>query len=62
MLGFAVILGSLAAGLYFIVRDQGRTHLTAWALTLRVTLSIAFFLLLWLAHGLGWIHPHGLIP
>lgn len=56
-----VILGSLGSGLFFLVRDtQGSTR-TVRALTWRIGLSIACFLLLLLGAALGWIQPHGIM-
>jgi hypothetical protein len=55
-----VILGSLASGLIFLVRDEGKTKRTVKALSWRIGLSLVLFLFLFLAFSLGWIHPHGL--
>ena len=57
-----VILASLFSALVFLVRDQGSTNRTVWALTWRIGLSIGLFLLLLLAGWMGWIEPHGLHP
>lgn len=71
-LAFAAIVASLAAALFFMLRagrgdggdgdkgaapDHGKRM--AWALTLRVGLSIALFLCLLLAWWLGYIRPTG---
>ncbi len=55
-----VILGSLASGLFFLVRDNGKTKRTVKALSWRIGLSLVLFLFLFLAFSLGWIHPHAL--
>jgi len=55
-----VILGSLASGLFFLVRDEGKTKHTVKALSWRIGLSLVLFLFLFLAFSLGWIHPHAL--
>jgi len=55
-----VILGSLASGLVFLVRDEGKTKRTVKALSWRIGLSLVLFLFLFLAFSLGWIHPHAL--
>ena len=43
-----------------LVRDRGRTRNVVRALSLRVGFSIALFLLILLAHYLGWIESTGL--
>lgn len=42
---FSIIL-SLAAGLFYLVKDRGSTERTVKALTIRIALSIALFVLL----------------
>ena len=59
LLSFLGILGSLASGLVFLMRDRGRTRNVARSLTVRITLSVLLFLSLLLAHRLGWIQPTG---
>ena len=49
----AVILYNLGAGLYYMLRDQGKTNRTVRALTWRVGLSILLFGLLILGKVLG---------
>lgn len=53
-----VILISLASGLVFLIRDEGKTKRTVKALSWRIGLSLALFLFLFLAFSLEWIHPH----
>ena len=57
---FAAILASLGVALAALFRrgDHSRTMLTA--LTVRVALSVLFFLLLLLGWYLGYLEPHGL--
>lgn len=55
-----IILFCLGSGLAFLVRDRGKSTRVVKALTWRIGLSIALFLLLFLAFALGWIKPHGL--
>lgn len=50
-----VILGSLGSALYYLVKDRGTTERTAKALTIRVALSLALFLLLMLGFHFGLI-------
>ena len=54
-----VILAALFSGLFFLVRDQGRSTRTVKALTWRVGLSLALFLLLLAGYYFGLIHPRG---
>jgi hypothetical protein len=55
-----LILASLGSGLFFLISDQGRNPRTVKALTMRIGLSVALFLLLMLAYATGLITPHGL--
>ncbi len=54
-----LILGSLGSGLVFLVRDTPGSTRAVRALSWRIGLSIACFLLLLLAAALGFIQPHG---
>jgi hypothetical protein len=54
-----LILASLGSGLFFLVRDQGRNPRTVKALTVRIALSVALFILLMVAYATGLITPHG---
>jgi hypothetical protein len=58
----AVILISLASGLAFLVKDQGRTKRTVKALTLRIALSLIAFIILIVGYATGLIRPHGVLP
>jgi hypothetical protein len=58
-IGFVLIIGSLVSALVFMMRDKGRTRNTARALGFRVAFSIALFLLILVAHRLGWIEATG---
>jgi hypothetical protein len=54
------IVASLGTALYHLATGHGDSGRMVRALTLRVALSVALFLLLMIAWRLGWIHPHGL--
>ncbi|HRK57944.1 MAG TPA: DUF2909 domain-containing protein [Burkholderiaceae bacterium] len=56
-IAFMGILGALGAALFFLLRDKSRTNRSVYALTLRVALSLALLLTLWMAWSLGWIQP-----
>ncbi len=55
-----VILISLASGLVFLVRDEGKSTRTVKALSWRIGISLALFLFLFLAFSLDWIRPHAI--
>ncbi len=63
-LGFLAILASLGSALFFMMRtgkdNEQRSRRMAWALALRVALSILLFVSLLLAWKLGYIRPTGL--
>ncbi len=59
---FVGILYSLGSALFYMIKDRGGTDRTAKALTLRIGLSVALFLLLFVLYGLGLIEPHGIRP
>jgi hypothetical protein len=56
----AAIVASLGTGLFHLVKDEGRSRRMVNALTVRVVLSVALFLLLLAAWKAGYITPHGL--
>lgn len=56
----ALILGSLASALYYLVKDKGGSDRTVRALTYRVALSITLFILLMLGYYFGLIPARGL--
>ncbi len=58
---FILILASLGSALVFLMRDKGRSNRTVQALALRVGFSVLLFVLLLVAHRLGWIQPTGII-
>ena len=62
----AVLLGlvvlSLGAGMFSLVKDGGDSNLTVKFLTIRIALSIVTFLFIALAFYMGWIQPHGVVP
>lgn len=51
------IISSLAAGLFYLVRDKGATERTVKALTMRIALSVALFVLLMAGFVMHWIAP-----
>jgi hypothetical protein len=55
-----IILFALGRGLFFLVRDKGKTERSVKALTWRIILSLSLFVFLFIAFKLHWITPHGL--
>jgi hypothetical protein len=60
VLMLVAILGSLASGLIFLIKDNGQSTRTAKALTWRIGLSVFLFLVLMLGIYTGIIQPHGI--
>lgn len=54
------IFGSLTSGLFYVIRDRGTTDRAVKALTVRISLSVALFLLLLLGFATGVLQPTGL--
>lgn len=53
------IVGSLACALFFLMRDKSGSDRTVKALTVRVALSLALFLILMLGYYFGFIPKSG---
>jgi len=58
----ALVLISLGAGMFSLIKDRGETNRTVKFLTIRIVLSIALFVLLIVSFLMGWIQPHGIMP
>ena len=56
------IVASLGSGLYFMLKDKGDSKRMVNSLTLRIGLSVALFVLLFVAWYAGLIQPHPLTP
>ncbi len=54
------IVGSLASALFFLVKDKQDSKRTVRALTVRVSLSVALFVLLLAAYSMGLVQPRPL--
>jgi hypothetical protein len=54
------IVISLGSGLFHLVNDKGDSKKMVRALTVRIALSVALFILLFIAWSQGMIQPHGL--
>lgn len=56
---FIAIVLSLGSALYYLIAQKDKHEEMAKVLTLRIGLSLTLFILLMIAFGMGWIHPHG---
>ena len=54
------IIASLGKGLFHLVDDKGDSKKMVNALTVRIALSVALFILLFIAWRQGLIQPHGI--
>lgn len=54
---FVAILASLASGLVYLFKDDHDSRRVVKALTWRIGLSVAMFVVLLLAYAMGWIQP-----
>lgn len=54
------IVASLGSGLFHLVNDKGESKKMVRALTLRIVLSVALFILLFIAWSTGMIEPKGI--
>jgi hypothetical protein len=58
----ALVLVSLGAGMFSLIKDRGKTNRTVKFLTIRIVLSIMLFALIGISFMMGWIQPHGVLP
>ena len=59
---FLGIVISMGSALVFLIKDKGQSNRTLHALTIRIVVSVALFLLLFVLWALGLISPHGVRP
>lgn len=59
-IAFILIIASLGSALLFLMKDKGKSNRTVKALAFRVGFSITLFVLILIAHQLGWIQPTGI--
>ncbi|MDE2253670.1 MAG: twin transmembrane helix small protein [Betaproteobacteria bacterium] len=60
IIAFVLILASLFSGLYFVMKDKGKTNRAVNALTFRIGFSILLFVFILFSYKMGWIHPTGI--
>lgn len=56
------IVGSLGSALFHLVNDKGDSKKMVHALSVRIGLSIALFILIMVGWKLGLVTPHGVRP
>lgn len=59
---FGFILFSLGSAMFHMLKNQEQPTQSVKALTWRIGLSIAAFLILMVSYKLGFIEPHAAIP
>ncbi|OHC63233.1 MAG: hypothetical protein A2040_07475 [Rhodocyclales bacterium GWA2_65_19] len=62
VLALLAIVASLGVALWRLITDRGESERTVRALTFRIGLSIALFVLLVLGMLTGVVVPHGIVP
>ncbi|MBE9567397.1 MAG: twin transmembrane helix small protein [Proteobacteria bacterium] len=60
VINFILILISLGSGVFFLAKDDAKSTRVVTSLTIRVTLSITLFLLLFAGYYFGDLKPHGI--
>ena len=62
----AVLLGlivlSLGASMFSLIRNKENTNSTVKMLTVRIVLSIVTFIFIFFSFYMGWLQPHGIMP
>lgn len=56
------IVFSLGSGMYYMFKDKGRSKRMVHSLTVRIILSVALFVLLFVAWYFDLIQPHPIAP
>ena len=57
-----LIVLSLAASLFTVLREKENSNRTVKLLTARIVLSIITFIFISLSFYMGWLQPHGIVP
>lgn len=60
IINFILILISLFSGVIFLAKDDGKSNRVVTSLTVRVVLSIALFILIFVGYYMGDLKPHGI--
>lgn len=59
---FGVILFSLGSAMFYLLKDPKKSNRGVKALTWRIGLSLAAFIILMISFQLGYIEPHAALP
>ncbi|MBT8423057.1 MAG: twin transmembrane helix small protein [Gammaproteobacteria bacterium] len=59
---FVAIVASLGSSLYYMLKDEGKSKRMVNSLTVRISLSVALFILLFVSWYFGLIEPHPVAP
>ena len=57
-----LIVLSLAASLFTVLKEKENSNRTVKLLTARIVLSIITFAFISLSFYMGWLTPHGIVP
>jgi len=57
-----MIVSSLFTGMYYMMKDKGKSDRAVKALTWRIGISVTLFALLLIGAATGLIEPHGVSP
>ncbi len=55
-----IVIFSLGQALFYLIKDEGKSDRMVKALSWRIGLSVAIFILLLIGQAVGLIQPHGL--
>ncbi len=56
------IVTSLGYSMFFMLQDKGKSKRMVNSLTVRISLSVALFILLFVAWYFGLLQPHPMVP
>ena len=57
-----VVFSALFSGMYYMMKDKGKTDRVVKALTWRIGVSLTLFVILLVGAWTGMIEPHGVYP
>jgi len=57
-----VVVSALFSGMYYMMKDKGKSDRAVKALTWRIGISVALFAILLIGAWTGVIEPHGVYP
>lgn len=57
-----LIVLSLGASMFSMIKDRTNSNSTVKLLTVRIVLSIVTFVFIMFSFYMGWLQPHGIVP